>query len=79
MSYFRGMKLNERDYVTRKEFSQLNNRVGNLESRQTRTETRTDHLEQKLDKIENNTTWILRIIISSIVVALLGLIINGGV
>lgn len=58
---------------------QHDKRISQLESRLARTETRTDHLEQKLDKIESNTSWILRIIISAIVVALLGLIINGGV
>ncbi|MDQ0158797.1 hemolysin XhlA family protein [Alkalibacillus salilacus] len=70
--------MSEQHYVTRKEFKQLDNRVGDLENRQTRTETRTDHLENKLDKIESNTTWILRLIIGAILMALLSLVITQG-
>ena len=69
------------DYVKRDEFNRLDSRVSNLDSRvsnldirQTRTEVRTEHVEEKINKIESNTTWILRIIVSSIVVALLGVI-----
>jgi len=69
--------VSDKNYVTRKEFNQLDSRVGNLEVRQTRTETRTDHLEQKLDRIESNTTWILRLIIGAFITAVLGLIIGG--
>ena len=69
--------MSDKNYVTRKEFNQLDSRVGNLEVRQTRTETRTDHLEQKLDRIESNTTWILRLIIGAFITAVLGLIIGG--
>ena len=71
--------MSDEKYVTRKEFNQLDSRVDDLSNRQTRTETRTDHLERKLDKIESNTQWILRLIIGAIVMALLGLIIQGGV
>lgn len=67
------------EYVTREEFNRLDRKVDGLENRMTRTETRTDHLEKKLDKIENNTTWILRLIIGAFITAILGLIINGGV
>lgn len=67
------------NYINRSEYVQHDKRLSQLESRITRTETRTDHLEQKLNSIENNTTWILRIIISAIVMALLGLVVNGGV
>jgi len=62
------------DYVKRDEFNRLDSRVSNLDIRQTRTEVRTEHVEEKINKIESNTTWILRIIVSSIVVALLGVI-----
>lgn len=70
--------MGENNSITKSDYSQHDKRISNLESRMTRTETRTDHLEQKLDKIESNTSWILRIIISAIVMALLGLIMNGG-
>lgn len=62
------------EYVKRDEFNRLDSRVSNLDIRQTRTEVRTEHVEEKINKIESNTTWILRIIVSSIVVALLGVI-----
>lgn len=69
----------DENYVTRKEFSQLDRRVDGLEVRQTRTETRTDHLEQKLDKIESNTNWILRLIIGAFITAVIGLVLKGGI
>lgn len=69
----------EDSFVTRKEFNQLNKRIGNLEVSQIRTETRTDHLERKLDSIESNTTWILRIIIGAIITGIIGLILQGGI
>jgi len=66
-------------YVTREEHQALAKRVTNVENRQTRTETRTDHLERKLDKIETNTTWILRLIIGAFIMALIGLVFQGGI
>lgn len=79
MSKIGRLTMGDKDYVTRKEFNQLDNRVGNVEMRQTRTETRTDHLEKKLDRIESNTAWILRLIIGAFIMAVLGLILKGGV
>jgi cell division protein FtsB len=35
-------------------------------------------LRRSMDKIENNTTWILRLVIGGIVSALLALLIKGG-
>lgn len=68
------------EYVKRDEFSRLDERVTTLDIRQTRTEVRTEHIENKIDKIDANTTWLLRIVIGAIVAALLGLIItNGGI
>lgn len=66
--------MGEEDYVKRREFNRLDERVTTLDIRQTRTEVRTDHIEEKMSKIESNTTWILRIIIGAIITALLGLI-----
>jgi len=63
------------DYVKRGEFNRLDERVTTLDVRQTRTEVRTDHIEEKMSKIESNTTWILRLIIGAFVTALIGLII----
>lgn len=61
--------------MKRREFDRLDERVTTLDIRQTRTEVRTDHIEDKMSRIESNTTWILRLIIGAIVMALLGLII----
>ncbi|PNK36825.1 hypothetical protein CBR58_34150, partial [Bacillus thuringiensis] len=36
-------------------------------------------INQQLEKISLNTTWILRIVISAIVMAVLGLVFKGGV
>lgn len=63
------------EYVKRSEFNRLDERVTTLDVRQTRTEVRTDHIEKQMDSIHKNTTWILRIIIGAIVMALLGLVI----
>lgn len=67
--------MSEEDYVKRNELSRLDERVTTLDIRQTRTEVRTDHIESKMNRIESNTTWILRIIIGTILAALFGLII----
>ena len=67
--------MSEEEYVKRKEFNRLDERVTTLDIRQTRTEVRTDHIEKKMDRIESNTTWILRLIVGAIITALLGLII----
>ena len=67
--------MSDRDYVKRGEFNRLDERVNTLDVRQTRTEVRTDHIEDKIDKIDSNTTWILRLIIGAFVTAILGLII----
>src|SRR5690625_4602190 len=70
-----GGQMGDDSYVKRGEFSRLDERVNTLDIRQTRTEVRTDNIEHKMDSIESNTSWILRLIIGAIVTALLGLII----
>ncbi|SFK49330.1 hypothetical protein SAMN04487936_11565 [Halobacillus dabanensis] len=52
-------------YVTREEFSKLDGKMDELQDEQTQTKQRSRHVEQKLDKIEINTTWILRLIFSN--------------
>ncbi|EOW9528976.1 hypothetical protein ACO11K_002696 [Bacillus cytotoxicus] len=51
--------------------------VRNLETRTTINEKDISTINKQLEKISLNTTWILRIIISSIIVAILGLIMKG--
>lgn len=67
----------EREYVTRKEFKELNDKVDNLKTEQTRTKERVSHMEDKLDKIEDNTTWILRLIIGAVIAAILAFILQS--
>lgn len=66
-------------YVTREEHQALADRMTSVENRQTRTETRMDNFEKKLDKIDSNTTWILRLIIGAFIMALIGLVFQGGI
>ncbi|ELK47174.1 hemolysin XhlA [Halobacillus sp. BAB-2008] len=61
-------------YVTRDEFSKLDEKVDQLQNEQTQTKQRVAHVEGKLDKIENNTTWILRLILGAIIAGILGLL-----
>lgn len=66
--------MSDNDFIKRGEFSRMDERVNTLDVRQTRTEIRTDHVEDKMSRIESNTTWILRLIIGVILTALFGLI-----
>lgn len=51
----------------------------NLETRTMINEKDISTINQQLEKISMNTTWILRIVISAIVMAVLGLILKGGI
>ncbi|HHL0972194.1 TPA: hemolysin XhlA family protein [Bacillus cereus] len=53
--------------------------IRNLETRTTINEKEISTINQQLEKISLNTTWILRIVISAIVMAVLGLIFKGGI
>ncbi|EEM08116.1 hypothetical protein bmyco0003_51780 [Bacillus pseudomycoides] len=53
--------------------------IRNLETRTTINEKDISTINRQLEKISINTTWILRIVISAIVMAVLGLIIKGGI
>ncbi|HDR5267523.1 hypothetical protein E8M24_29880 [Bacillus thuringiensis] len=53
--------------------------IRNLEMRTTINEKDISTINQQLEKISLNTTWILRIVISAIVMAVLGLILKGGI
>ncbi|MCA1021769.1 hemolysin XhlA family protein [Halobacillus litoralis] len=64
----------DENYVTRDEFNKLDEKVDVLQIEQTRTKQRVEHVERKLDKIETNTTWILRLILGAIIAMVLGLL-----
>lgn len=49
------------------EVKELEQRYYDLDKRVGIVETKVEGMEKKLDKIDNNTTWILRTIIGSIV------------
>lgn len=51
----------------------------NLETRTTINEKDIITINKQLEKISTNTTWLLRIVISAIVMAVLGLILKGGI
>ncbi|PEA86410.1 hemolysin XhlA family protein [Bacillus thuringiensis] len=53
--------------------------IRNLETRTIISEKDLSSINKQLEKINLNTTWILRIIISAIVMAVLGLILKGGI
>ena len=52
--------------------------IRNLETRTMINEKDISAINKQLEKISLNTTWILRTVISAIVMALLGLILKGG-
>ncbi|MFV1457811.1 hemolysin XhlA family protein [Bacillus mycoides] len=53
--------------------------IRNLGTRTTINEKDISTINKQLEKINLNTTWILRIVISAIVMAVLGLILKGGI
>ncbi|MGX5375405.1 hemolysin XhlA family protein [Bacillus cereus] len=53
--------------------------IRNLEIRTTINEKDISTINKQLEKISLNTTWILRIVISAIIMAVLGLIFKGGI
>ncbi|PER56229.1 hypothetical protein COL26_17165 [Bacillus thuringiensis] len=53
--------------------------IRNLETRTTINEKDISTINKQLEKISLNTTWILRIVIGAIVMAVLGLLLKGGI
>lgn len=53
--------------------------IRNLETRTTINEKDISTINTQLEKISMNTSWILRIIISAIIMAVLGLILKGTI
>jgi tetrahydromethanopterin S-methyltransferase subunit G len=65
--------------VTREDFDQLSKRVAKLETRVTVAERDIQDINKKLDKIDQNTTWILRLIIGAFIMAIITIVIKGGI
>ncbi|KAA1804026.1 hypothetical protein FA950_07445 [Bacillus thuringiensis] len=53
--------------------------IRNLETRTTINEKDISTINKQLERISLNTTWILRIVIGAIVMAVLGLLLKGGI
>lgn len=56
----------------------LEGRVANLEARVAVAENDINYTKETLKKIDSNTTWLLRIIVGTIITAILGLLITQG-
>lgn len=57
----------------------LENKVNNVETRLAVAEAGLKDMKEDMQSIKQNTTWILRLIIGAIIMALLGLVlVNGG-
>lgn len=64
--------------VTRNEFDTLKAQVSKLDTRMSVAERDIQDINKKLDKIDNNTTWILRLIIGALIMSVLGVILVQG-
>ncbi|MBK5492900.1 hemolysin XhlA family protein [Bacillus sp. TH13] len=53
--------------------------IRNLETRTTINEKDISTINKQLERISLNTTWILRIVIGTVVMAVLGLLLKGGI
>lgn len=53
--------------------------ICNLETRTTINEKDISTINKQLERISLNTTWILRIVIGAVVMAVLGLLLKGGI
>lgn len=58
--------------------STLKDRVSAIETGQAVNAERYNHIDGRLGKIEQSLTWLLRIVIGGIVVAVVGFLIRGG-
>ena len=59
--------------------SEVDKRLNEIERKQAIHDTKIDAIEKKMDKIEGNTTWILRIVVTAVVGAVLKLVLTGGI
>ena len=69
----------DKDFVSRHEFNQVETRIGKVEDRMTRSETKIEYVEKTLKDIKSNTNKIIWLIVSAVIMAVLKLIfIDGG-
>lgn len=51
----------------------------NVKTRLAVAESNIEEMSRRLEKIDNNTSWTVRLLLSGIIVAVLNLILKGGV
>jgi uncharacterized membrane protein len=66
------------DARTEERLSYVEMKVATLETRLAVAENNIQNINEKLNKIESNTTWLLRIIIGAIILAVLGFVLTQG-
>jgi tetrahydromethanopterin S-methyltransferase subunit B len=59
--------------------TKLEDRVNKVEARMAVAESSLRDVKEDISSIKSNTNWILRLVIGAIVMAVLGLIIKGGI
>ncbi|MDX8367866.1 hemolysin XhlA family protein [Cytobacillus sp. IB215665] len=57
----------------------MEKRMNKVEQRLAVAESNIKDIKETLSSIKNNTTWIIRLIIGAIIMAVLGLLIQGGI
>ncbi|WLR41666.1 hemolysin XhlA family protein [Bacillus carboniphilus] len=57
---------------------QLEHDITDLKTRIAVAESNITDIKADLSSIKSNTTWLLRIVIGAIVIAIIGLVMNGG-
>lgn len=57
----------------------VDKRLNELERKQAVHDTKIATIEKDMDTIKSNTTWILRIIVTAVIGAVLKLVLTGGV
>lgn len=72
------MMADGHNYVTRTEVSHIDKRVGRVEDRLTRSETKLEHLEDTLTEIRSDTKKIIWLIVSTVVLAILRVVVIDG-
>lgn len=69
--------MDEKDYVSRREFSQLDKRTSRNERTLERHETKIEYVEDDLKDIKGDTKKIIWLIVSTIILALMNMLIGG--
>jgi len=59
--------------------AEVDKRLTEIEKKQAIHDTKIETIEKSVSKIENNTTWILRIVIAAIIAELLRRLFTGGI